>query len=450
MSNKSKIFQHALDASRIQHNKTYNDIIPSIFVTETFGSQKTDVDTTNLWQGLWAQGEMACLFGTPCVGKSILAMQIAKELHERKLTVTYFDLENNVYPLTPLFETTSPSEDDELTPDEKINFIAETIALHNTQAAIIDNISLLVDTKKPNGMQQALNRLRVICQHNGTAMLLLAHSRKRKNKDLTTTDELQNAFEIMHSCDSVFSLSETSRKNSTTYRKSHYIKQHKNRMAPVILSDDAVMAMQLTTTNEEHLVFSNFQRHSNERQLVRDNGFSNHDYRNKAIAHFRSLNYSTREIATLVGLSQAQVSRIAKKLQQPLDIYNREEDLEDVKREQKYRDFIINPRATQQIAPQAHLHSKHDSCDSRNASNLYNKSNDEDAPDFSAKHHTNFNPQHSNSLSDRSGKQSEACDAYDSCNQNVNKLGEKKSAPRYNTNSSLKKLIKKSHNTNSK
>lgn len=413
MSNKLKIFQRALDASRIQHNKIYNGIVPSIFVTETLGTPKPNLDDTNLWQGLWAQGEMACLFGTTCVGKSILAMQIAKELQERKLSVTYFNLENCVYPLTPIVKTTSPCQDDELTPDERIDFIAQTINTQNTQAVIIDDISLLVDSKNPNGMRQALNRLRVICHHSGTAMLLIAHSRKRKNKDLTTTDELQNSYEIMHACDSVFSLSVTSHRNATTYRKSHYIKQHKNRMAPVILSDDAVMAMQLVTTDDDYLAFTNFQRHANERQLVRDNGFSNHDERNKAIAHYRSLNYSTREIATLVGMSQAQVSRIAKNLQEPTAIYNREEDPEAQKREQEFNEFMINLPTAQHIASQAPLPSRRDASDSCDAS-----------------------------------------DASQSCNQQVNVLGDeghdKKPVPRHNTNSSLKKLIKKSRSHNSK
>ena len=315
MSNKPKIFRNALSASDKQHRKTYCSIIPSIFTCDTVRKQEPEFDSTNLWQGLWAQGEMACLFGTPCVGKSILAMQIAKDLQDRGLKVIYFDLENVIYPINPLIDTCKPGNDD-CTPDEKLDFIANEIAVKKPQAVIIDDISLLIEPKDSDSMRKALNGLRVICNHSETAMLLLAHSRKRKSKDLTTIDELSHPYEIMHACDSVFSLATTSRRNSTIFHKSHYIKQHKNRMAPVILSDDAVMSAQLVNNDDGHFIFTNFQRNESERRLVRDNGFDSRNKINNAIAHYRSLCYSTREIAAIVGLSQAQVSRIAKALQE--------------------------------------------------------------------------------------------------------------------------------------
>ena len=315
MSNKPKIFRNALSASNKQHRKTYCSIIPSIFTCDTKPKQEPEFDPTNLWQGIWAQGEMACLFGVPCVGKSILAMQIAKELQDRDMKVIYFDLENTVYPVSPLVDTCSPDNDD-CTPDEKIEFIAQEIAVKKPQAVIIDDISLLTEPKDSDSMRKTLNRLRVISNHSKTAMLLLAHSRKRKSKDLTTIDELSHPYEIMHACDSVFSLSTTSRRNSTIFHKSHYIKQHKNRMAPVILSDDAVMSALLVNNDDGHFIFTNFQRNENERRLVRDNGFDSRSKINNAIAYYRSLCYSTREIAAIVGLSQAQVSRIAKAQQE--------------------------------------------------------------------------------------------------------------------------------------
>ena len=41
--------------------------------------------TVDLWNGLWNQGEMACLFGETNVGKTTLALQIANDLAKRGL-----------------------------------------------------------------------------------------------------------------------------------------------------------------------------------------------------------------------------------------------------------------------------------------------------------------------------------------------------------------------------
>ncbi len=319
MSNKQQIFSKAFNDSCEQQRITRHHITDPFLVQSLPSTQLTESHPSDLWQGIWAHGEMACLFGTSCVGKSILAMQIDKELQEKGLTTIYFNLENSTYPVQPLVNTCSPPEAN-LSPDARIEFIAQEIADQKPQAVFIDDISFLVDNKNHYGMLLALNRLRVICQHSGTAMLLIAHSRKRKSTDLTTPEELLHQYDIMHACDSVFSLATTSRWNSTSRHTTHYIKQHKNRMAPVILDDEAVISAQLITSHDGNLIFSNLQRNESEHSLVRDNGFRSREEQYDAIAHYRKLAYSTREIAAIVGLSQAQVSRIAKCLSQDLFI----------------------------------------------------------------------------------------------------------------------------------
>ena len=107
MSNRPKNFRKALNASSNQFSSTFNSILPSSSPTN---NKNPESDSTDLWQRLWARGEMACLFGEPCVGKSILAMQIANELKNKQLSVIYFDLENFEYPVKPLVETCSPSD----------------------------------------------------------------------------------------------------------------------------------------------------------------------------------------------------------------------------------------------------------------------------------------------------------------------------------------------------
>ena len=78
---------------------------------EPFGSQALSsmaggsFPAVDLWHGLWYQGEMACLFGEPNVGKTILAMQIANELNKRGLKTLYFDFENAAHQFKSRYKT---------------------------------------------------------------------------------------------------------------------------------------------------------------------------------------------------------------------------------------------------------------------------------------------------------------------------------------------------------
>ncbi len=424
MSNKTKIFHNAFKKSTLQCTKTYSEILPSQSPNASSAYIDVESDPTNLWQGLWAQGEMACLFGEQGVGKSILSMQIAKQLTDRGLTVEYFDLKDCAYTNEPLLQPSIPPGLQELSHDELIDFLSKEITIKKTQAVIIDDISALADSKNTTELRLMLKKLRIVCSHTGTAMLLIAGSRHCRKKDLTTADMLPGCHEIMHACDSVFSLSTASRHNAVTCQKTHYVKQHKNRMAPVIYSDDAVISAMLTTNDDGNLVFTNLQLNENERQLVRDNGFNTIDQRDSVIMHYHSLAYSTREIAAIVGISQAQVSRIIKARQEPVFISNYDRDLEMRQLEQQYlmkMGLIDTPQSPS---------------DAPDASDSSNSSDASDSRDSSNASPTALN----------ASDASDACDSSDSFDS-FNSFNSFNSftSPKKNTNSSLKKLMKKSH-----
>ena len=149
-------------------------------------------------------------------------------------------------------------------------------------------------------------------------------------------------------------------------------------MAPVFLGDDAVMAIQLNTTEDQHLLFTNFHHDENERQLVRDNGFKSREEIDKAIAHYRALCYSTREISVIVGLSQAQVSRIAKAQQDETDASDSRK-IEEIVYPQWYIDTYLSKKARLSCGDSAvkeidntiaQRHQQTDASDSCNASKL--------------------------------------------------------------------------------
>lgn len=265
-----------------------------------------------LWKGIWERSEVACLFGLPNVGKSILAMQIAANVKLMGLNVEYFDLEGLEHPITPQFTpTTMPTGSDEET--SPLDFITKIITVKKTQVAIIDDFDLLLDGDNSTAnVKYTLNSLRQLSRKTSVAILIIAHSEPIKKNHVITAASLPHAYEIMHSCDSVFSLSQANRHNATCHSRTHYIKQHKNRMAPVIYDDNSVLTVALTQ-HDGIIEFTDFKPLGNERQLLRDYGFHSQESIFEAIKQLNHCHYTTREIAAIVGMSQSQVSRIIKR-----------------------------------------------------------------------------------------------------------------------------------------
>ncbi len=264
---------------------------------------------SNLWMGLWAKGEIACLFGEPCTGKSILAMQVAKQLSDKGIATAYFDLEALAHAVTPVVDVITPGLFDMKSTDTLLSFTIKKIDALKAQVAVIDGLDRLLSSQSP--ATAVLNTIRSWNKSRGISILLVTHSRPKKRASLPTlTEQLPHEFEIMHICDSVFSLSTANHYCSALLHSSHYLKQHKNRMAPVIFNDDSALLLNLSVTASGQFSFDTISTFADERQLLRDYGFTTRQQVIDAIHHYKQCMYTTREIAHIVGISQSQVSRI--------------------------------------------------------------------------------------------------------------------------------------------
>ena len=300
---------------------------------EPFGAQALSsmaggsFPSVDLWHGLWYQGEMACLFGEPNVGKTILAMQIANELNKRGLKTLYFDFENAAHqfksryktdkfnyntgdgefivkPLNPNYST-APLDSRSI-----LDYIKKDFVTERAPVIIIDDITHLIGSGDQADVRYVLNTLRSWTQHFMVSILVLAHSKRRKPSSLTTIDSLAGSFEYSYAFDSIFSLTRANKYNEEHHNITHYIKHHKNRMGLVSFNELNVITAQFgRDENNGFLQFNNLYTGGNERQLLRDNGYKNYDEINKAIIQYHNLHFSTREIANLVGSSQTHVCR---------------------------------------------------------------------------------------------------------------------------------------------
>ena len=333
-------FMRRMDNEMRYHSKLYEKGSEPFDAQELSSMAARSLPAVDLWHGLWYQGEMACLFGEPNVGKTILAMQIANVLSKRGLKTFYYDFENAAHQFKARYKTdkSDPNSSDgnyivkplnpnysnaKLDSRSVLEYIKKDFTTERAPVIIIDDITHLIGSGDPADVRYVLNTLRSWTQHFLVSILVLAHSKRRKPSSLTTIDTLAGSFEYSYAFDSIFSLTRANQYNAEHNNITHYIKHHKNRMGPVIYHDLNVITVKFgRDENNGFLQFNDFYTGGNERQLLRDYGYSTSEQINKAILQYKKLSFSTREIANIVGCSQSHVSRTIRKHQDILDKNN--------------------------------------------------------------------------------------------------------------------------------
>ncbi len=329
-----------MDNEMRYHSKLYEKGSEPFDAQELSSMAARSFPAVDLWHGLWYQGEMACLFGEPNVGKTILAMQIANVLSKRGLKTFYYDFENAAHQFKARYKTDKSDHNSSdgnyivkpLNPNYSnakldsrsvLEYIKKDFTTERAPVIIIDDITHLIGSGDQADVRYVLNTLRSWTQHFLVSILVLAHSKRRKPSSLTTIDTLAGSFEFSYAFDSIFSLTRANQYNAEHNNISHYIKHHKNRMGPVIYHDLNVITVKFgRDENNGFLQFNDFYTGGNERQLLRDYGYSTSEQINKAILQYKKLSFSTREIANIVGCSQSHVSRTIRKHQDILDKNN--------------------------------------------------------------------------------------------------------------------------------
>ena len=289
-------------------------------------------DPVDLWHGLWYQGEIACLFGEPNVGKTLLAMQIANEIQKRGLNVIYFDFENASHQMKTRYKNDKLPLGDESdasflvksfnhnyydAPHDACSILDQIMAEIIDEKApviIIDDINQILGSGRQEDVRKILNTLRSWAKMFLVSILVIAHSSRRKASQLTTINSMAGSFELSYFFDSIFSLTRANNYNASHNNITHYIKQHKNRIGEIIYDDMNVITACIGRDDVKGMLqFNNLYTGGNERQLLRDFGFHNEDQITQAIIRYKQQFFTTREIANMVGCSQSHVSKTLSK-----------------------------------------------------------------------------------------------------------------------------------------
>ena len=293
----------------------------------------------DLWHGLWHQGELACLFGEPNVGKTILAMKIATDIIRREATVLYFDFENAEHQLVPRY--TDVEKDGNFAKyiqiltldtlnyslrDKKYNlldYIKRECVLREASIVIIDDITHLFSSGNQQDVRNVLNTLHAMTKQLKISILVLAHSKKKGNNKLANIEQLAGSFECAFSFDSIFSLNRANQYNAKKHGITHYIKQHKTRMGQLIYDEFNVISLNMRFDKDSSsLTMCDLATGANERQLVRDFGFYTEEEIINAIISLKEKFLTIIEIADIVGVSKSKVGKILKEHYTPHEPQN--------------------------------------------------------------------------------------------------------------------------------
>jgi RecA-family ATPase len=307
--------------------------------SERLNSGKTKPPVTPLFDAFWLEGELAFLFGSTNVGKSILAVQIADAISrgakiayfdepKKPMRVCYFDFEltesqffhrysdenGNVRLFSDNFLTSEI--DPNTTPPSDINFqdlileeIERTIIERQIEVVVIDNLTaLLSNIAETKNALELMHKLRLLKLRRNVSMLVIGHTPKRDLSRPLTKNDMAGSMHLMNFCDSAFAIGESLKESNV-----RYLKQIKTRNAEFKYGSENVVTFRIVKKGS-YLRFELIGLH-NEKEHLRDRTEAEiNELNEKIIAlHQSDPNLSYGEIARRLGTNKTRVSRVLKK-----------------------------------------------------------------------------------------------------------------------------------------
>jgi len=283
-------------------------------------------EPTKLFDEFWYEGETCCLFADSNVGKSILAVQIARNIATSQ-KVLYFDFElsehhflrrytddetnqtykfpNNLYRVC-LNYTMGEYKVEEL-PDIIMCNIEKSVRETGASVIIIDNLTWIAyNSKSPKMAGELMKRLSTMKVQYNLSMLILAHTPKRNMSKPITQNDLGGSKMIMNFLDSAFAIGFSSK-----YPNIRYIKQIKVRYAEMKYGEDNVWLCEMRKVRSFLMLFRlGFGMESDHLKKRKD---GDKEALITKIKVMKANGMSIREIAAELGMSPATVDRYSKK-----------------------------------------------------------------------------------------------------------------------------------------
>ena len=278
-----------------------------------------------LYQELWYEGEVCCLFSDSNLGKSIFAVQMAEhiawrqnvllvdcELSDKQFQLRYSDADTGIlhqFPAGLYRAEINPLSLDVADYEEKIlSHIEQAMLRLSCKVAIIDNLTYLCNSSD-KGVDAGIFMMKLmnLKKRYGWSLLVIAHTPKRSLNSPITQNDLAGSKKLYNFFDSVFAIGKSAKDASL-----RYIKQLKVRAGEFRYDSDNVMLYEIVHTGGYvHFEFRDFAR---EYAHLRENPEEDKEVLLENIRELHQQGKSVREIADELDLSKSRVGRIVVKL----------------------------------------------------------------------------------------------------------------------------------------
>jgi len=241
------------EAPRLQpQNGKQPQIQMEAFIDKTFSerlnSAKSKPPITPLFDAFWLKGELAFLFGSTGIGKSILAVQIADAISkgakiqgfdgpQKPMKVGLFDFEHsmmqfakryidesgNHHKFSPNFLRAEFNARAAKIPkgisrqDYLLELIEKRIIEHRLEVVVIDSLTAMPDATKD--ALELMRKLRLLKLRQNISMLVIGRTPKRDLSKPLTEDDMADLKHLIHFCDSVFAIGKSVKGKNVRYLK---------------------------------------------------------------------------------------------------------------------------------------------------------------------------------------------------------------------------------------
>lgn len=280
-------------------------------------------DPEDLYNGLWYEGEVCCLFADSNVGKSIYAVQMADEiarlrnvlyvdceLSDKQFQLRYTDRETgklHEFPESLIRAEINPAKMDMKNFEEQIIGDIERAAQQAAADTImIDNLTYLCNSSE-KGDQAGIFMMKLMnlkMKYNWS-LLIIAHTPKRNMSNPITQNDLAGSKKLYNFFDSVFAIGKSARDP-----KLRYVKQVKVRAGEYRYDSENVIVYEIE--HEADNVRFAFKGFAKESEHLKENSEEEKKSLNEQAFELKGQGKSIREIAHLLGISKSTVDRMLK------------------------------------------------------------------------------------------------------------------------------------------
>ena len=274
-----------------------------------------------LYQELWYEGEVCCLFSDSNLGKSIYAVQMADtiatlrpvllvdcELTDKQFQMRYTDIDTGVMHIFPelLYRAEiNPNTLDVKDYETKIFHHIEAAAQHmKCNIIIIDNLTYLCNSSD-KGVDAGLFMMKLmnLKKKYGWSLLIIAHTPKRSLMSPITQNDLAGSKKLYNFFDSVFAIGKSAKDS-----RLRYVKQLKVRAGEFRYDSSNVIVYEIEKT--DGFVHFEFKEFSTEKEHLKERTEKEITSTHCNVHELKSQGKSTREIAAYLGLSKSKVDRL--------------------------------------------------------------------------------------------------------------------------------------------